>query len=174
MSVGRSDGRTGKARRADSDTASGVSFAVPWLAVPHHAVRQLLLQDTPPPVETGHDRPDRDVEDLRRVLVREVADVDQDDDIPEVVRHGRERIDGVILGQPSEDLLLLRVALGQRVGEAVVEVVVAFLERLRVRRALLARPRSMLRLVRIRINQARRFVPGVNDRQLRNARAYVS
>ena len=36
------------------------------------------------------------------------------------------------------------------------------------------RPRSTLRFVRIRRSQARRFVPGVYDCQLRNALAYVS
>src|ERR687891_1739292 len=36
------------------------------------------------------------------------------------------------------------------------------------------RPRSMFRLVRMRRSHARKFVPGVYERQLRNARAYVS
>ena len=43
------------------------------------------LQDTTTAVQTRHHRADRDVEDLGSVLVGEVADVDQDEDVPEVV-----------------------------------------------------------------------------------------
>ena len=54
-------------------------------------------------MEAGHDGADRDVEDLRRVLVGEVADVDEHDHVAEVVRHGRERRDDVVLRQPLDD-----------------------------------------------------------------------
>ena len=47
-------------------------------------------------MQTGHDRPDRDVEDLRRVGVGEVADVDVHDHVAEVVGHGGERADVVL------------------------------------------------------------------------------
>ena len=52
-----------------------------------------------------------------------------------------------------------------RLLEPVDEVVVAGLERLHVGRALLRRPRSMFRFVRMRSSQARRFVPGWKERQ---------
>ena len=110
-------------------------------------------------MEAGHHGADRDIENLRGVLVAEVADVHEDDDVAEVVRYGRERVDDRILREALDDALLVFAA---RLGlEAVVEEVVAFLERLVVGRALLRRPRSMLRFVRIRKSQARRLVPGV-------------
>ena len=40
-------------------------------------------------MKAGHDRADRDVEDLRRIGVGEVADVDEDDHVAKVVRDGR-------------------------------------------------------------------------------------
>ena len=58
-----------------------------------------------------HHRPDRHVEDLRGVVVAEVADVDEDDRVPEVVRNRGERSDGVVLREPFDDALLVRVRL---------------------------------------------------------------
>ena len=55
-----------------------------------------------------HHRADRDVEDLRGVLVAEVADVDEHDRIAEVVRHGAERRHDVILRQAFDDAPLPR------------------------------------------------------------------
>ena len=87
-------------------------------------------------MQPRHDGPDRDVEDLRRVRVGEVADVDQDDHVAEVVRHlRRARRTIAVLRQPLVDALLV----GDRppgLLELVDEEVVALLERLHVRRAL--------------------------------------
>src|SRR5205814_1541790 len=78
---------------------------------------------------------DRDVEDVRRVLVAEVADVDENDHVAEVVRDRCERRDDVVLRQPFHDALLVgRGAVG--LGELVVEVVVVRLERRGLRRTL--------------------------------------
>ena len=133
------------------------------------------LQDAPAAMQTRHHGADRDVEDLRRVGVAEVADVDEHDHVAEVVRHLGERGDDVVLREPLDDPLLVRARRRRRLRELVVEEVVALLQRLRRRGARCARrPRSMLRFVRMRSSQARRFVPGVYERQLRNARAYVS
>ena len=76
-------------------------------------------------MKAGHDRPDRNVEDLSRVLVREVADVDEDDDVPEVVRHLGKGLHDLVLGKALDDP---RLVVGSRVRfEPVVEEVVAFL-----------------------------------------------
>ena len=80
-------------------------------------------------MKARHDGADRDVEDLRGLRVAELADVDEDEHVAEVVRHRRERLGDVVLREPLENALL--VALVGRV-EAVVEEVVAFLERLLV------------------------------------------
>ena len=58
----------------------------------HRLLRELPLEDTPAPMQAGHDRPHRDVEDLRGIGVAEVADVDQHDHVAEVVRHVGERL----------------------------------------------------------------------------------
>src|SRR5947209_830438 len=104
----------------------------------HRSFGQLLLQDTPTAVQTRHHGTDRDVEDLRRVLVAEVADVDEHDRVAEVMRHRRERSDRVVLRESLDHALLVRVRLPRRLLELVVEEVVAFLERLAVGRALSA------------------------------------
>ena len=54
-------------------------------------------------MQTGHDGADRDVEDLGRVLVGEVADIDEDEHVPEIVRHGGEGVDHRILRQVLDD-----------------------------------------------------------------------
>src|SRR6185503_8539547 len=87
-------------------------------------------------MKARHDGADRDVQDLRRLRVAEVRDVDEDEHVSKVVRHARERLSDVVLGEPLEDALL--VGLARRRLEPVVENVVAFLERLLVRRALRA------------------------------------
>ena len=51
----------------------------------------------PRAVQSAHHGADRDVEDLRRVRVAEVADVDQHEHVTKVVRHLRERIDDRVL-----------------------------------------------------------------------------
>ena len=84
-------------------------------------------------MQAGHHGPDRNVEDLRRIGIAEVADVDEHQHVAEVVRHLRERRDGVVLGKPAVDPLLVRLA---RFLELVVEEVVALFQRLHVGRAL--------------------------------------
>src|SRR3954453_9065210 len=85
-------------------------------------VRHCLFQDTPPAVQARHDRADRDVEDLRCIGVREVADVDEDDDVAKVMRPPRQRIDHVVLRQPLHDAVLVaRAAAARRLLELVVE-----------------------------------------------------
>ena len=59
------------------------------------------------PVQAGHDGADRDVEDLRRLLVGEVADVDEHDDVAEVVRHVRRGRRRSVLREPLDDALLV-------------------------------------------------------------------
>ena len=49
-------------------------------------------------MKAGHDGAYRDVENLCRIGVGEVADVDEDDHVAKVVRHGRQRADDVVLG----------------------------------------------------------------------------
>jgi hypothetical protein len=95
-----------------------------------------LLEDTAPTVQARHHRADRNVENLRSVRIREVADVHQHDDVAEVMRHLRKRTDDIVLRQPLDDPFLIARPV-TRCLELVVEEVVAFLERLRVRRALL-------------------------------------
>ena len=48
---------------------------------------QLPLQDAAPSVQPRHHRADRDVEDLGRVRVAEVAEIDKHEHVAEVVRH---------------------------------------------------------------------------------------
>ena len=84
-------------------------------------------------MEPRHDGPDRDLEDLRRVRVAEVADVDEHDHVPEVVRHRRKGRNGIVLREPIIDAILRRAAV---LLELVVEEVVALLERLQIGRAL--------------------------------------
>ena len=48
-------------------------------------------------MEPGHDRADRDVQDVRRLLVGKLADVDQDDHVAKVVWNCGEHIDDVVL-----------------------------------------------------------------------------
>ena len=69
-------------------------------------------------MKARHDGADRNVENLRRLGVGEVADVDQDDDVPEVVRDLRQRLGDVILREPVEDALLLGLA-GRRLDPVV-------------------------------------------------------
>jgi hypothetical protein len=99
-------------------------------------VCELLLEDAAPAMEARHLRADGDVEDLRGLGVRELADVDEHEHVAEVVRHLGERLDDRVLRKTLEHALLVRVLIGHRRLEAVVEVVVAFLERLQVGRAL--------------------------------------
>ena len=87
-------------------------------------------------MEAGHHRPDRDVEDLRRVRVGEVADVDEHDDVAELGRDLGQRVHDGVLRQALDDDVLLERLLARRRGELVREVVVGLLERLRLRRAL--------------------------------------
>ena len=91
-------------------------------------------------MQSGHDGADWDVEDARCVGVGEVTDVDQDDHVAEIVRHGGERRDDVVLGEPLDDPLLVEVAVARVLLQPVVEVLGPFFERLLVRRALLAAP----------------------------------
>ena len=48
-------------------------------------------------MKARHDGADRDVEDLSRLGVAELADVDEDDDVPEVVGNLGERFRDVVL-----------------------------------------------------------------------------
>ena len=87
-------------------------------------------------MQPRHHGTDRDVEDLGRLRVAELADVDEHDDVAEVVRDLGERVDDAALREPLDHLVLLErlLALGGR--DLVGEVVVAFLERLEIGRAL--------------------------------------
>src|SRR3954447_3475872 len=100
--------------------------------------RQLAFQDTPRAVQSAHDGSDRDVQDLRGVRIAELADVHEDEDIAEVVRHMCERVDDRSLRELLDHALLVeRPAL--RFLDLVVEVVVGMLVyRRRLRRALLS------------------------------------
>jgi len=106
-------------------------------------------------MEARHHRADRDVEDLRRVRVREVADVDEHDDLAELWRDVSERVHDGILRQALDDTLLVEDLLARRGCELVGEEVVALLARW------MRRPRSTFRFVRMRRSQARMFVPAV-------------
>src|SRR5919205_522526 len=71
------------------------------------------------------------------ILIAEVADVDQYEYVAEIVRNGRERAHDVVLRETLDDALLVGdAAVGLR--QLVVEEVVVRLERLHLRRALVA------------------------------------
>src|SRR5829696_4790931 len=108
----------------------------PSCALSHGRLGKRLLQKAPPPMEAGHHRADRNVQDLRRVLVAEVPDVHENDHVTEIVWDGGECPYDRVLGKALHDLV--HVLRGAVLLEPVVEVVVAFLDRLRVRGALLA------------------------------------
>ena len=122
-------------------------------------------------MQAGHDGADRDVEDLRRVRVGEVADVDEHEHVAEVVRHLGERLDDVVLREPLDDALLVgRLAL--RLLELVREVVVAL-----PRAAASSGVRWIAAAaVDVQVGEdpqqpGAQVRAGVNDCQLRNARA---
>ena len=48
-------------------------------------------------MKARHDGADRNVEDLRGIRIAELADVDEDENVPEVVRHRSERLGDVIV-----------------------------------------------------------------------------
>ena len=48
-------------------------------------------------MKARHDGADRDVEDLGRVGIAEVPEIDEDDDVAEIVRERCERIDDAAL-----------------------------------------------------------------------------
>ena len=102
----------------------------------HRRLGHGLLQDTPSAVQARHHSADRNVEDLRGVRIGEVADVHQDYNVAKIMRHFRERAHDVVLRQPLDDAVFVARPVARSL-ELVVEEVVAFLERLRVRRALL-------------------------------------
>ena len=58
-------------------------------------------------MKTGHDGADRDVQDLGRVRVAEVAEVNEHEHVTEVVRHCGERRHDVVLRQTLYDLVLV-------------------------------------------------------------------
>ena len=72
-------------------------------------------------MKAGHDGADRNVEDLSRVRVTELAYVDEDDDVPEVVRDRGQRLRDVVLREPLDDALLLGLAARRLVRQSVVE-----------------------------------------------------
>src|ERR1041385_7068224 len=92
----------------------------------HSMLGHGLLQDTPTTVQTRHHGTDRDVENLRRIGIAEVADVDENDHVAKVVRYLGEGGDDVVLGETLDDLVG-RAAVTRSL-EPVVEEVVAFLE----------------------------------------------
>ena len=53
-------------------------------------------------MQTRHDGADRDVQDLGRVRVGEVAEVDEHEDVTEVVRDRRQSRDDVVLREPLD------------------------------------------------------------------------
>ena len=91
-------------------------------------------------MQARHNCADRDVQDLRRVGIGELADVDKHDHVTEIVRHLGERIDDRILAQALQHPLSSGFSSGDLRLELVVEEVVAGLgvERRGLRRALLA------------------------------------
>ena len=91
------------------------------------------FQLPPAAMEPRHHRADGDVEDLGGVRVAEVADVDEDDDVAEVVGQRRERGHDRVLREPLDDAILVEHLLAAGLRHAVREVVVALLERRLVR-----------------------------------------
>ena len=85
--------------------------------------------------------------------------------------HLRQRGDDVVLREPLDDRVLVGGGLARRVLELVVEVVVAFLERLHLGGALLPPAAVDVQVGEDPQEPRTRFVPGVYDCQLRNARA---
>ena len=63
-----------------------------------------LFEELPAAVEPGHHGPDRAVQDLRDLLVREVLQIGQDDDHPVVVRQRLQRLADVVVQNPGEEL----------------------------------------------------------------------
>jgi hypothetical protein len=113
-------------------------------------------------VQPGHDGPDRDIEDLRRIGIAEIADIDEDEHVAEIVRHLRERGHRIILGEPPVDPLLICFA---RLLELVVEEVSPSSGCWSGERWM-RRPRSMFRFGGCEAT-TRRFVPGWYDCQER-------
>ena len=87
------------------------------------------------------------------------------------MRERGERVDDAALREPLDGALLVERLLALDGGDAVRQVVVALLERLKSGVRWILRPRSVFRFVRILSSHARMFVPGVNDRQPLKARA---
>src|SRR4029453_13288416 len=107
----------------------------PTSALVHCRLGEVLLQNASAPVQARHDRADRNVEDLRRIAVAEVGEIDEQDDVPEVVWKISERRDGVVLGEPLPDATPVGVPV-TRLFQAVVEELVVLLQRLLVGSAL--------------------------------------
>src|SRR6185295_9452011 len=87
-------------------------------------LRQRLLQDTASTMKARHDGADRNVENLGRVGVTEVPEVDQNDDIAKVVRERRECVHDASLREPLDHTLLVERLLALDRGELVREEVV--------------------------------------------------
>src|SRR5258708_4108455 len=87
-------------------------------------------------MDARHDGADWDVEDLRRVRVGELADVDEDDDAAKVVRNFGEGFDDRGLRELLDHAFLVGVRIAEGRLELVVEEVVPFFKRLGVGLAL--------------------------------------
>src|SRR5450759_5989641 len=92
---------------------------------------QGLLEQPPRAVQPRHDGADRNRQDLRRLLVAELAEIDQYEHVAEVVWQSRQGIDDAGLRESIQQSLFVvaRVVTARRRVEAVVEGVVAFLQR---------------------------------------------
>lgn len=87
-------------------------------------------------MEPRHHCSHGNIEDLGRIGVRELADIDEDDRVTEVMWHFGERLNHHVLRKSLDDALLVGVLLGDRLFKLVVEEVVALFKRLRIGRAL--------------------------------------
>ncbi len=76
---------------------------------PAPPVRQeSLLQEPASTVETGHHRAEGDLEDVGRLAIREILEVDELDDDPEILREASDRPGDVSVERPVEQLGLGR------------------------------------------------------------------
>src|SRR5581483_3411824 len=126
-----------RARRRDTAASSSRSRHIRTTS-DDRLLCEVLLQRPPTAMQPRHHGSDRDVEDLRRLRIRELADVDEDDDVAKVVRHFGKRLDDRVLREPLDHAVLVGILVAERRLELVVEEVVAFLERLYVGRPLQA------------------------------------
>ena len=101
-------------------------LALPEVVAPPAVLEEGGLEEPPAAVEARHDRPERDLEDVGHLAVREVLQVDELDDEPEVLRKRRERRrDGRVHRRGDELVLRARVRGGARARPRRLERLVA-------------------------------------------------